>query len=603
MNKYFNIEGYPILRDLVDTIKNGMGNVEQDMILVLKQFKTNKSYKQNEIIFQEGKFYQSKVDFTSADTFVEADWNLIDTGGEGGLEPWTNEEPYNAGDIVIYNNRIVRSLIDNNLNNIPAIVSTSWEFIDTTRVASQYNFNSIENGEMFFDQPNAVDGLYRKSSSDSNYFTYGNRDLIVPGIECVIMVYKSNLDSIRMHISRDDIWLKDGKLYRALQSFTKIEAFNFEDIYKWEEVTVDSRDVSFLDLTDTPTSFTANKLLAVNASGNGIAFVDAPEGGAFTVDAKGNLKTSIANEFAGGTGSNNIIAGRNAGQNTVEGSFNIFIGDTAAGGGNGSMRGSRNIGIGQETYSRVSSFFVDAIAIGYCSLKWNSGYSNVVGLGASASVTASNQIQLGNSQTTVYSYASASRSDRRDKSDIKDNPLGLDFIMALRPRQFRWNFREDYRENVEEEMFLDGISAKAFLSKTLDEQLSYLQSKDENIKSFNIISSHNESPYNVVLNVSKLMQLENDESKKRIREHNGFIAQEVKELMDELDIDFAGFQNHAYNGDGEDVLSISYQEFISPLTKSVQELKTQKDQEIEQLKQENNKLKQEIELIKQHLGL
>jgi hypothetical protein len=57
------------------------------------------------------------------------------------------------------------------------------------------------------------------------------------------------------------------------------------------------------------------------------------------------------------------------------------------------------------------------------------------------------------------------------------------------------------------------------------------------------------------------------------------IAQEVKAVIDEKGIDFGGFQDHKVKN-GDDVLSIGYEELIAPLIKSVQEL-TQKNQELE----------------------
>jgi hypothetical protein len=64
---------------------------------------------------------------------------------------------------------------------------------------------------------------------------------------------------------------------------------------------------------------------------------------------------------------------------------------------------------------------------------------------------------------------------------------------------------------------------------------------------------------------------ENDGSKTRHRFHHGIIAQEVKNVMDNLGVDFGGYQDHSVNG-GKDLLTIGYEEFIGPLIKSVQEL-------------------------------
>jgi hypothetical protein len=41
--------------------------------------------------------------------------------------------------------------------------------------------------------------------------------------------------------------------------------------------------------------------------------------------------------------------------------------------------------------------------------------------------------------------------------------------------------------------------------------------------------------------------------------------------MDEIGIDFGGFQDHKISG-GDDVLSIGYEELIAPIIKSIQEL-------------------------------
>lgn len=147
-----------------------------------------------------------------------------------------------------------------------------------------------------------------------------------------------------------------------------------------------------------------------------------------------------------------------------------------------------------------------------------SSYSNTTYLGAGSKATASDQVQLGDSATTVFAYGSVqNRSDARDKTNIVDTDLGLDFVNSLRPVKFRWDYRDDYRNE--------------------GEQL------DEAVK---------------------------DGSKKRTRFHQGFIAQEVKEVMDARGVDFAGYQDHSING-GQDVKSLGYEEFIAPMVKAIQE--------------------------------
>jgi hypothetical protein len=155
--------------------------------------------------------------------------------------------------------------------------------------------------------------------------------------------------------------------------------------------------------------------------------------------------------------------------------------------------------------------------------------SNTTTLGYDARVSGDNQVQLGNGSTTTYVYGTVqNRSDERDKADIQDTVLGLNFIEKLRPVDYKWDMRIDYQERVEETL------------------------EDGTV-------------------VEKLVQNSKDGSKKRNRFHHGLIAQEVKAVTEELGIDFGGYQDHSVNG-GDDILSIGYDELVAPLIKAVQEL-------------------------------
>lgn len=146
------------------------------------------------------------------------------------------------------------------------------------------------------------------------------------------------------------------------------------------------------------------------------------------------------------------------------------------------------------------------------------GLTNTTTVGYSAAVSGSNEVQLGNSATSTYAYGAVqNRSDARDKADVQDTALGLDFVEKLRPVDFRWNYREDYR---------DPETGEA---------------------------------------------VDNDGSKKRARFHHGLIAQEVQSVIAETGVDFGGFQDHKIAG-GSDVLTIGYEELVAPLIKAVQEL-------------------------------
>jgi hypothetical protein len=64
---------------------------------------------------------------------------------------------------------------------------------------------------------------------------------------------------------------------------------------------------------------------------------------------------------------------------------------------------------------------------------------------APTSVTVSNEITLGNSSiSTLRAQVTTitALSDARDKTRIRDIPVGLEFINSIRPVEFEWNMRD-----------------------------------------------------------------------------------------------------------------------------------------------------------------
>lgn len=180
-------------------------------------------------------------------------------------------------------------------------------------------------------------------------------------------------------------------------------------------------------------------------------------------------------------------------------------------------------------------------ALGFEALVSSSNYDNITGVGSSTAVTGNNQVQLGDASTTTYAYGSVqNRSDERDKTEVKDTGLGLDFIMALRPRDFKWDMREDYRPP----------------------KPSKEAPKEE---------------WDAWQEACKLANITHDGTHTRTRYHHGLIAQEVKQTMDAMGVDFGGYQDHSLKG-GDAVLSIGYEELVAPLIKAIQELKAEFDE-------------------------
>jgi hypothetical protein len=266
-------------------------------------------------------------------------------------------------------------------------------------------------------------------------------------------------------------------------------------------------------------------------------------------------------------------------ENTAVGAFSQcnFLSPNAANG-----VGSKNTSLGYSSLGYLTSGS-NNVAVGYTSLLntltgnnntavgyealHSTDYVNTAGIGYQAAVTGNNQVQLGNSSTTTYVYGSVQdRSDARDKTEIRDTTLGLEFINKLRPVDFKWDYRDDYKP-----------APPVFPGSNATEEEVQTYKKE--------LADWTEA--------CKLCNIESTGIKKRNRFHHGLIAQEVKSILDAENIDFGGFQNHAING-GDDVLSIGYIELVAPLIKSVQELTTKLEQaqnEIHNLKTEINNLK------------
>lgn len=238
------------------------------------------------------------------------------------------------------------------------------------------------------------------------------------------------------------------------------------------------------------------------------------------------------------TNNENVAVGAQAAQSLETGGENVFVGSNSASLAKTSTKATivgkqaaykaqsvmQSTIIGHYAAGEVLEGLTEATALGANALRGKIGggamsesWNNITALGYGAQVSGASQVQLGDSRTTTHVYGTVqNRSDARDKADVRDTTLGLDFINELRPVDYKWDMRDDYFEEDEE---------------------------------------GNRTP------------VEKDGSKKRSRYHHGVIAQE-------LPSEFGGVQDHSVNG-GSDVLSVGYDEFIAPLIKAVQELSTE----------------------------
>jgi hypothetical protein len=157
---------------------------------------------------------------------------------------------------------------------------------------------------------------------------------------------------------------------------------------------------------------------------------------------------------------------------------------------------------------------------------------------------------------------SINSSDIRLKKEVASSVLGLDFIKKLRPVSYKW---------------ING-KAEAVLEEKTEQRENTPGVKEDVVVMLPKISGYDLQGEEIIETVSS----------SGIRTHYGFIAQEVKEALDAEGIgdDFAGWVLNDKN-DPESGQNLRYSEFISPLTKAVQELSNM----VESLQQEVNTLK------------
>ena len=322
-------------------------------------------------------------------------------------------------------------------------------------------------------------------------------------------------------------------------------------------VYIDNTAIGYLALNSaSPSSF--------NNTGVGSAALSSNTTGSFnTALGFQSLKANTNSYYNTAVGSSSLVANTTGHDNTgvgywtnsanTIGSWNTAIGsqalirsnsdrNTAIGyyALNSQTTGYNNTAVG---YNALTSTVTghDNTAIGYNAFVYD-GLSNSTALGANANCNVSNQLQLGDVATTPYAYGTLQyRSDARDKINVRNTILGLDFILNLRPVDFKYNFREAYRQ-------VDTRGVELYLP--------------------------------------------NDSSRAKKNYNHGFIAQEVKALLDAKSLEFGGFNDMKENG-GKDILSLGYTEFIAPMVKAIQEQQVIIDNQ----KSKINDLKDRLEII------
>ncbi|MBK7855503.1 MAG: tail fiber domain-containing protein [Bacteroidetes bacterium] len=235
------------------------------------------------------------------------------------------------------------------------------------------------------------------------------------------------------------------------------------------------------------------------------------------------------------TGYNNVAIGQSAARWFNGGFYNIFIG-YMSGSTTGNV-GSRNTCLGTFTGDALTTGTYNTF-LGYNADVNTGSFTNATAIGNAAIATASNQVRIGNTAvTSIGGYAAwTNLSDGRFKINVKEEVIGLDFILKLRPVTYNIN------------------------TNTLN---TFLKNEE---------------------------QAENDNAL-----HTGFIAQEVEQAANQVGYNFSGVDKPKNEND---MYGLRYAEFVVPIVKALQELNEKLNSEIESQKSEIDALRADIEKLR-----
>jgi hypothetical protein len=252
-----------------------------------------------------------------------------------------------------------------------------------------------------------------------------------------------------------------------------------------------------------------------------------------------NVANGYRSLYSNTTGYSNVANGYHSLSSNTTGNYNVANG-------NGSLTyntiGYNNVAIGdQSLFSNTTGF--QNTAIGSASGKFlPNNVNNVTCLGSDTgwNTTTSNQINIGNhSVTSIGGQVNwGTYSDKRIKTDVKENVPGLAFIKQLTPVTYHLDIKKQY------ELAMNGKK---------DESADYPEKYD----------------------IEKITQ-------------TGFLAQDVEAAAKSVGYDFNGVEAPK---NGEGLYKLRYAEFVVPLVQAVKELSKENEELKARLKALEDKVK------------
>ena len=258
-----------------------------------------------------------------------------------------------------------------------------------------------------------------------------------------------------------------------------------------------------------------------------------------------SLYSNTFGSFNTAVGIHSLYSNIFGGNNTAVGYWSLYNNtggnNTAVGYGSliSNINGGNNTAVG--LYSLSSNIDgVNNTTVGYYAGSTIITGSNLTLIGYNAQPTSSSatdQITLGNDQITslrCHVTTITALSDARDKKNISDLSLGLDFITKIKPRQFNWDKREWYDDNISDGSKMKESPTAGFIAQELDEVQT-----TQNAEWLNLVLKDNPekweaTPGNLLpIMVKAIQELkeENDQLKAQLED-----VTEIKEQLAEIKI-------------------------------------------------------------------
>jgi hypothetical protein len=160
-------------------------------------------------------------------------------------------------------------------------------------------------------------------------------------------------------------------------------------------------------------------------------------------------------------GNQNSAFGNEALVNNTTGSANTAVGTFAL---LNNTTGANNVAVGQYSLSALTNGGGNtAVGTNAGSNTTTGNYNSSIGWDAKpSSATVSGEFTLGDANVNnlrCNDTSISSLSDGRDKTDVIDSPYGLDFLNAIKVRQYKWATREGNAK--------DGLTRLGFIAQEL----------------------------------------------------------------------------------------------------------------------------------------